>query len=105
MSELNQTTISKTFNYPHLSQNGIISSELDKIHEAQDVLKALERRCITAAANRNSYSIYRIWLRTFYRRAMPTKQISIETIEEQIILADAYLLTAALSFLTEDTAG
>lgn len=86
-------------------QNGIISSELDKIREAQEVLKSLERRCITSAANRNSNSIYSMWLRTFYKRNVTSKKLSIETIEEQIILADAYLLTAALSFLTEDTAG
>lgn len=86
-------------------QNGIISSELDKIREAQEILRALERRCITAAANRNSYSIYNVWLRAFSRRNVPTKTVSIDALEEQIILADAYLLTAALGFLTEDTAG
>lgn len=89
-----------------LFQNGIISSELDKIREAQETLKTLEKRCIASAAYRNTNGFYDIWRKTFAKRSTSyTKPLTIQSIEEQIILADVYLLTAALSFLTEDMTG
>lgn len=88
-------------------QNGIISCQVDKIKAAQEILKTLEKRCLTASVNRNANPVQSIWRKTFTRRqaAGNSREICVETIEEQIILADAYLLTAALSFMMEDISG
>lgn len=88
-------------------QNGIISCEIEKIRSAQEILKVLEKRCLTGSTVRNTNAIRNIWRKTFTKSSDidNSRKFSINAIEEQIILADAYLLTAVLSFLMEDTSG
>lgn len=122
-------------------QNGVIAFEMDRIEQAQRLLKDLERRCqASAGASASSAATPDAvapttpstpsaggWFSSMRARlfgaAATTPQSSTPTpphahyafgaasaeqmrqIEEQIILADAFLSSAILTFLTQDITG
>lgn len=112
------------FNSLFSLQNGVISYEIDKIEEAQKILRDLEKRCLAIDGYDKGCSIYESgetrtnWLLNVRQKifgnilsarpsaaaqsaAKPTKQL----IEEQIILADTYMSMAILTFLMHDIPG
>lgn len=90
---------------------------MDKIDEAQKVLKKLEKRCTVNAASLDLHNSFN-WLSNVRYRIFgnvtgiivpdtsnePLKS-SAQLLEEQIILADTYMSMAILTFLTQDFAG
>lgn len=102
---------------------------MDRIEQAQRLLKDLERRCIGAAAAASPYDTQQTpspgWFASVRYRlfggglakpnSRPTTPFATSSsssttpftrhIEEQIILADAYLSSAILTFLTQDITG
>lgn len=80
---------------------------MDKIEEAQSMLRELERRCNTNIG----------WLTAFrtrifgnisnnnINRSNNTKKTLAQLLEEQIIMADTILSSAILTFLTQDITG
>lgn len=74
---------------------------MDKIEEAQSMLRELERRCNTNIG----------WLTAFRTRIFGfnnlnnSKKSLAQLLEEQIIMADTILSSAILTFLTQDITG
>lgn len=96
--------------------NSVISYEMDKIEESQNLLRGLEKKC---AGNIG-------WIKTIKNRffgSTPTTTITtpqtqpihinynntttntIKLLEEQVILADTQLCLAIMTFLTQDFSG
>lgn len=72
---------------------------MDKIEEAQTMLRELERRCNTNIG----------WLTAFRTKLFgnnrSTRKPLAQLLEEQIIMADTILSSAILTFLTQDITG
>lgn len=84
---------------------------MDKIDAAQLLLKELERRC-TGSGSTGWLSSVRSRFFSGTPTSLPKSQYSTDQqnaqarhIEEQIILADTFLSTAILTFLTQDITG
>lgn len=84
---------------------------MDKIEAAQTLLKELERRCAgTGSTGWLSSVRVRIFgasspTTTTTPTTGPQPNPQVRHIEEQIILADTFLSTAILTFLTQDITG
>lgn len=79
---------------------------MDKIEAAQLLLKELERRCTYSGSTGWLSSVRsRLFSGTPTTPKTSSSNAQARLIEEQIILADTFLSTAILTFLTQDITG
>lgn len=82
---------------------------MDKIEEAQRMLKELERRCTDSGSGWLDSVRSKLFghANTYDSSRIGSTQCSslVQEIETQIILADTFLSSAILTFLTQDITG